>query len=132
MKLGSHVGNSGLLMLKGSVLEALSYQATCFMLYMGAPQNTFRKPVHQMNVEDFKEMSGTAIKGVNYKDIAQELADYVKDMGYTHVELMPVMEHPYDGSWVSPEYARGGQGPGQEKPEHCHLHRFSGRGSPLR
>ena len=27
------------------------------------------------------------------------LADYVKDMGYTHVELMPVMEHPLDASW---------------------------------
>lgn len=34
-----------------------------------------------------------------YKEIASELACYVKQMGYTHVELMPVMEHPYDGSW---------------------------------
>lgn len=34
-----------------------------------------------------------------YVEIASELACYVKQMGYTHVELMPVMEHPYDGSW---------------------------------
>ena len=34
-----------------------------------------------------------------YPEIARELATYVKQMGYTHVELMPVMEHPYDGSW---------------------------------
>ena len=35
----------------------------------------------------------------NYREIAPELAAYVKDMGYTHVELMPVMEHPLDASW---------------------------------
>ena len=35
----------------------------------------------------------------NYKDIAKELAEYVTDMGYTHIELLPIMEHPFDGSW---------------------------------
>ena len=35
----------------------------------------------------------------NYREIAPMLADYVKDMGYTHVELMPIMEHPLDESW---------------------------------
>ncbi len=46
--------------------------------------------------------AGKEIKGkeyYNYRELAISLAQYVKNMGYTHVELMPVMEHPYDGSW---------------------------------
>ena len=46
--------------------------------------------------------NGAAIVGsefYNYREIAVELAAYVKEMGYTHVELLPVMEHPLDASW---------------------------------
>ncbi len=35
----------------------------------------------------------------SYREMAQRLVPYVKDMGFTHVELLPVMEHPYTGSW---------------------------------
>ena len=35
----------------------------------------------------------------NYREVAPRLAEYVKEMGYTHVELMGIAEHPFDGSW---------------------------------
>lgn len=50
MKIGSHVSNNGLKMLEGSILEALSYDANALMVYLGAPQNTFRKPFEEMHV----------------------------------------------------------------------------------
>ena len=49
-----------------------------------------------------KDENGEGIIGsefYNYRELAVKLAEYVKDMGYTHVELLPVMEHPLDASW---------------------------------
>jgi 1,4-alpha-glucan branching enzyme len=38
-------------------------------------------------------------RSLTYLELADELADYASDLGFTHVELLPVMEHPYSGSW---------------------------------
>src|SRR5262249_12511184 len=38
-------------------------------------------------------------RSLTYLELADELADYVSDLGFTHVELLPVMEHPFSGSW---------------------------------
>ncbi len=74
--------------------------------YNSAPVN-----IYEMNLASWKRRSGCQDvygKYLTYTEIANELAPYLKKMGYTHVELMPIMEHPYDGSWgyqVSGYYA---------------------------
>jgi deoxyribonuclease-4 len=61
MLIGSHVSMSGKKMLLGAAEEAASYQATTFMIYTGAPQNTRRKPIEEMNIaagQDFMTQAG--------------------------------------------------------------------------
>lgn len=54
MKIGSHVSMSAPLYLEGSIKEALSYQANAFMLYTGAPQNTRRKAMSELHIDEMK------------------------------------------------------------------------------
>ena len=66
--------------------------------YYSAPLN-----VYEVHLGSWKTLGGNNTSDgehyMNYRDIADKLAPYVSEMGYTHIELMPVMEHPYDGSW---------------------------------
>lgn len=56
LKIGSHVSLKGDEMYKGSVKEALSYNATAFMVYTGAPQNTIRKPIKDLAIPEAIEL----------------------------------------------------------------------------
>lgn len=56
LKIGSHVGMSGKEMFAGSVKEALSYGANTFMVYTGAPQNTRRKELKDLHIEEAKKL----------------------------------------------------------------------------
>lgn len=61
LKIGSHVGMSGKEMLLGSAKEALSYNANTLMIYTGAPQNTRRKEIDELNIKagwDFMKNNG--------------------------------------------------------------------------
>lgn len=66
-------------------------------------RKTFRKENAPISVYELYLGSFLAPKDdeeyANYREIADKLIPYVKEMGYTHVELMPVMEHPLDASW---------------------------------
>lgn len=56
--------------------------------------------IYEVHIGSWKKDYTNSSDGFcNYRQIAHELGDYVKDMGYTHVELMGISEHPFDASW---------------------------------
>ncbi|MFD1384722.1 1,4-alpha-glucan branching protein GlgB [Rhodanobacter aciditrophus] len=62
-------------------------------------EDTYETPmsIYEIHLGSWrKHMDGTSL---SYTEHTQQLVDYVVEMGYTHVEMLPVMEHPFDGSW---------------------------------
>ena len=56
--------------------------------------------IYEVHLGSWKKKNRPEKEGYyTYREAAHELAEYVKDMGYTHVELMGIAEHPFDGSW---------------------------------
>jgi len=53
--------------------------------------------IYEMHLGSWQRADGNRL--LSYSEIAQPLAEYLRDMGFTHVELMPVTEHPFYGSW---------------------------------
>ncbi|MEU9328251.1 1,4-alpha-glucan branching enzyme [Streptomyces canus] len=56
-------------------------------------------PAHEAPFSVYEIHLPTWRKGLTYRQLAEQLPAYVKDLGFTHVELMPVAEHPFGGSW---------------------------------
>lgn len=55
--------------------------------------------IYELHLGSFLKPENEEEQFLNYRELAKNIAKYVKQMGYTHIELMPVMEHPFDGSW---------------------------------
>ncbi|HEY0142768.1 MAG TPA: 1,4-alpha-glucan branching protein GlgB [Thermoanaerobaculia bacterium] len=62
-----------------------------------APQSIYE--VHLGSWRRVSDDGGQTWRSMTYREIAQPLAEYVKKMNFTHIELLPVMEHPFYGSW---------------------------------
>ena len=69
--------------------KATDYRKEPLLIYE-VHLGSWRKP--DPDAEDAREF-------YTYRELAPMLASYVKEMGYTHVEIMPIMEHPLDESW---------------------------------
>ena len=62
-------------------------------------RNLLREPVSIYEVHLESWMRKPSNESLSYRELADRLVTYVRDLGYTHLELMPVMEHPFSGSW---------------------------------
>lgn len=62
-------------------------------------KNPIDEPVSIYEVHLGSWRRGDNNEFLSYKELADQLIKYVKDMGYTHIELLPIAEHPYDASW---------------------------------
>jgi 1,4-alpha-glucan branching enzyme len=66
-----------------------------------AASDPLREPmsVYEVHLGSWRRNPLEGDRPLSYRELAEELADYVHDMGFTHVELLPVMSHPFSGSW---------------------------------
>jgi 1,4-alpha-glucan branching enzyme len=55
--------------------------------------------IYELHVGSWRRVPEEGDRALSYRELAHALADYVAALGFTHVELMPVMEHPFYGSW---------------------------------
>jgi 1,4-alpha-glucan branching enzyme len=55
--------------------------------------------VYEVHLGSWRRMPEENNRWLSYRELADQLIPYVKELGYTHIELLPIMEHPYDGSW---------------------------------
>jgi len=55
--------------------------------------------IYEMHLGSWRRVPEDANRSLGYREMAKPLAEYVREMGFTHVELMPVTEHPFYGSW---------------------------------
>jgi 1,4-alpha-glucan branching enzyme len=55
--------------------------------------------IYEVHAGSWRRRPEEGHRPLTWRELAAELVPYVRDMGFTHVELLPVMEHPFDGSW---------------------------------
>jgi 1,4-alpha-glucan branching enzyme len=86
----------------GSVVWDLAYKwADNRWMKDRARRNALSAPVsaYEMHIGSWRRVPEEGNRSLTYRELAEELPPYVKEMGFSHVEFLPVMEHPFYGSW---------------------------------
>jgi 1,4-alpha-glucan branching enzyme len=86
----------------GSVVWTLDYEwGDAEWMESRADRMRLSAPVsiYELHVGSWRRVPGEGNRSLSYRELAESLPDYVAEQGFTHVELMPLMEHPFFGSW---------------------------------
>ena len=87
----------------GSIVSNLdTYQWNDTKWMKERPQkNWFESPVsiYEVHLGAWRRVPEENNRWLTYKELSDQLIPYVKNLGYSHIELLPIMEHPFDGSW---------------------------------
>ena len=64
-------------------------------------RNVYESPmsIYEVHLGSWRKDPGDTSRFLTYRELAEHLVPYVKEMGFTHIEMLPVMEHPLDESW---------------------------------
>src|SRR5207302_9746257 len=87
----------------GSIVANIDRYAWNDQRWMAARKqwNWIESPIsiYEVHLSSWQRVWEEGGRWLSYRELADRLIPYVKKMGYTHIELLPVMEHPYDASW---------------------------------
>ena len=85
-----------------SIVHSLSYQWNdASWLDERAQNRILQKPIsiYEVHLGSWRKCEGTNHGWLNYRELAHQLVEYCQQMGFTHLELLPISEHPFSGSW---------------------------------
>lgn len=85
-----------------SIVHSLSYQWNdASWLVDRALNRILQKPIsiYEVHLGSWRKGQGTNHGWLNYRELAHQLVEYCQQMGFTHLELLPISEHPFSGSW---------------------------------
>ena len=89
--------------LSASIVSDITYEwnDAAWMDSRAANASLYKRPVaaYEVHLGSWMRVPEEKDRYLTYRELGDRLIPYVKEMGYTHIELLPVMEHPFSGSW---------------------------------
>jgi 1,4-alpha-glucan branching enzyme len=81
-------------------LSQYEWQDSAWMATRAARQS-YEAPVafYEVHLGSWQRVAAEGNRWLTYRELAEQLVPYARDLGYTHLELLPISEHPFDGSW---------------------------------